>query len=101
MELRLDEKVAVVTGSSMGIGKAIAQVFGHAGARVAVNSRDEARAGAAATALRAEGIDAFPIAADVSRADDVARLFDAVDKHWGQLDVLVNNAGTNAIAPSE
>src|ERR1700694_3354700 len=101
MELRLDGQIALVTGSSIGIGKAIARVFGHAGARVVVNSRDEGRARAAAAELGAEGVDTFPVAADVSRADDVARLFDAVDRHWGPLDVLVNNAGTNAIAPSE
>jgi len=101
MELRLDGQIALVTGSSIGIGKAIARVYGHAGARVVVNSRDEGRARDAAAALRAEGIDAFPVAADVSKADAVARLFDAVDQHWGPLDVLVNNAGTNAIAPSE
>jgi 3-oxoacyl-[acyl-carrier protein] reductase len=101
MELRLDGQIALVTGSSRGIGKEIARVFGHAGARVVVNSRDEGRAHDAAVALHAEGIDSFPVKADVSKADDVARLFDAVDKQWGPLDVLVNNAGTNAIAPSE
>src|SRR6185437_10960550 len=101
MELRLDGQVAIVTGSSMGIGKAIALAYGQAGARVVVNSRDEARARAAAAELGAAGVDAYPVAADVSQAEGVARLFEATDQHWGRLDVLVNNAGTNAIAPSE
>lgn len=101
MELRLDGRVAVVTGSSMGIGKAIARVFGEAGARVVVNSRDAGRARAAADELSALGIAALPVAADVSREADVAQLFATVDAEWGPVDVLVNNAGTNAIAPSE
>jgi 3-oxoacyl-[acyl-carrier protein] reductase len=101
MELRLDGQVAIVTGSSMGIGKAIARVYGLAGAKVVVNGRDQARAHATAEELRAEGIDTYSVVADVARADDVARLFAAVDLHWGPVDILVNNAGTNAIGPSE
>lgn len=101
MELRLDDQVAIITGSSMGIGKAIARVYGRAGSRVVVNSRDEGRARAAAADLAAEGIDAFPVAADLAQAEGVTRLFEATDRQWGRLDVLVNNAGTNAIAPSE
>jgi 3-oxoacyl-[acyl-carrier protein] reductase len=101
MELRLDGRVAVITGSSMGIGKAIARSYGQAGARVVINSRDGERAAAAAEELRAEGIEAFPVAADLGRPDQVPHLFSAVDSHWGPLDVLVNNAGTSMIARSE
>jgi 3-oxoacyl-[acyl-carrier protein] reductase len=101
MELRLDGQVAVVTGSSMGIGKAIARVFGEAGARVVVNGRDVARVRAAADEISALGIEVLPVAADVSHEADVARLFASVDEQWGPVGVLVNNAGTNAIAPSE
>jgi 3-oxoacyl-[acyl-carrier protein] reductase len=101
MELRLDGQVAVVTGSSMGIGKAIAHVYGLAGARVVINSRDDARAQAVADEFAAEGIDAFPVAADIARAEEVARLFTVVDQQWGPVDVLVNNAGTSMISPSE
>ena len=68
MELRLDGQVAVITGSSMGIGKAIARTYGLAGARVVVNSRDSTRAQAAADELTAAGIDAFPVAAEVCAA---------------------------------
>ena len=100
MELSLKGKVAVVTGSSMGIGSAIARVFGIAGARVVVNSRDAERARLAAAELATLGIEALPLAADVSSALDIARLFEAVDEHWGPVDILVNNAGTNAIGPS-
>jgi len=101
MELRLDGQVAVVTGSSMGIGKAIAHVYGLAGARVVINSRDDARAQAVADEFAAEGIDAFAVAADIARAEEVGRLFTVVDQQWGPVDVLVNNAGTSMIVPSE
>jgi 3-oxoacyl-[acyl-carrier protein] reductase len=101
MELRLDGQVAIITGSSMGIGKAIARVYGQAGARVVINGRDLDRAPATATELRAEGIEAHAVVADVAHAAGVAQLFDVVDRHWGPVDVLVNNAGTNAIGPSE
>jgi 3-oxoacyl-[acyl-carrier protein] reductase len=101
VELRLDGQVAVITGSSMGIGKAIARAFGQAGARVLVNSRDSQRAAAAATELQALGIEAVPMAADLGQPAEVARLFAAVDRQWGQIDILVNNAGTSMIAPSE
>jgi 3-oxoacyl-[acyl-carrier protein] reductase len=101
MELRLDGQVAIITGSSMGIGKAIAHAYGQAGARVVINSRDEGRAQGVADELIARGIAALPIAADIGQAEGVARLFAAVDGVWGQVDVLVNNAGTSMIAPSE
>jgi NAD(P)-dependent dehydrogenase (short-subunit alcohol dehydrogenase family) len=66
MELRRDGQIALVTGSSMRIGNAVAKMYGHAGARVVVNSRDEARAQAATAALSAEGIETFPVAADLT-----------------------------------
>ena len=56
---------------------------------------------AVADELGAEGIEAFPVAADLARPPEVAGLFAAVDAHWGQVDILVNNAGTSMIVPSE
>src|SRR2546423_15696336 len=73
MELRLDGQVAVITGSSMGIGKAIARTYGLAGAHVVVNSRDSTRAQMAAAELTAAGIDTFPLAADLARPAARAR----------------------------
>jgi len=97
---RLEGKVAVVTGSSMGIGLAIARRFGAEGARLVVNSRDGARAEAAADELRALGCSAVAAAGDVSRPDDARRLAEAALAAHGGLDVWVNNAGINAIGPS-
>src|SRR5260370_27660092 len=91
---RLSEKVAIVTGASKGIGAGIATALGAAGARVAVNySSDRQGAERLAQAIIDSGGEAISVGADVSRAADVARLFDKVDSAFGRLDVLVNNAG--------
>ena len=91
---RLVGKVAIVTGASRGIGKAIATRFAGEGARVVVNYRDRAaEAGAVVTDIQAAGGDAFAIAADVSSAADVRRLVDETMVRYGRIDVLVNDAG--------
>src|ERR1700728_1446531 len=91
---RLSEKVAIVTGASKGIGAGIAIALGAAGARVAVNySSDRKGAERLAQAIIDSGGEAISVGADVSKAADVARLFEEVDSAFGRLDVLVNNAG--------
>jgi NAD(P)-dependent dehydrogenase (short-subunit alcohol dehydrogenase family) len=88
----LGEKTALVTGGSRGIGKAIAEALAEAGAAVAICGRDAAQVQASVNDIkrlgRATGIDA-----DVSRPEDVSRLFEFVDRELGGLDILVNNAG--------
>jgi L-rhamnose 1-dehydrogenase len=88
-------RVVVVTGSSRGIGRAIAEAFGRAGARVAVNhpGDDAEAAQATAEAVHRVGGEALVAAADVSDETQVQRLFDEVATRWGAPDVLVNNAG--------
>src|SRR5262245_61481790 len=91
---RLAGKVAVVTGASKGIGRAIVTALAAAGARVAVNySSDRAAAEQAVHSIAAAGGEAIAVGADVSKAADVERLFKEVDAAFGSLDVLVNNAG--------
>src|SRR2546425_8861126 len=91
---RLSNKVAIVTGASKGIGAGIATALGAAGARVAVNySSDRQGAERLAQAIIDSGGEAISVGADVSKAADVARLFDKVESAFGRLDVLVNNAG--------
>lgn len=97
---RLAGRVGVVTGSSMGIGRAIGERFASEGASVVLNSRDAKRAGEAAEALRARGWRAVGVQADVSSPDGAAALAQAALDHFGRLDVWVNNAGINAIGPS-
>jgi 3-oxoacyl-[acyl-carrier protein] reductase len=87
-------EVALVTGASRGIGRAIAERLGRGGYRVAVNYR-EAVADAEATVarIRDQGGEAHAFQADVSRAEDAEALVRSVQEHFGGLDVLVNNAG--------
>jgi 3-oxoacyl-[acyl-carrier protein] reductase len=93
MDLGLSGKVVLVTGSSRGIGLAEARVFAQEGARLAINGVNPQRAEEAAAALRAQGADARAFAADVTRADEVVRLFSRIAEAMGRCDVLVNNAG--------
>jgi len=91
---RLTGKVAIVTGASRGIGRAIALRFAEEGARIVVNYRDRtAEADAVVDAIRQAGGEALAIAADVSRGADVRRLVDATVDRFGRIDVLVNDAG--------
>lgn len=96
---RLAGKTAVVTGSTRGIGLAIARAFIREGARVVVNSRSADDCEAVASGL---GPSALALAADLSRSDDVRRLAREADAALGGApDVLVNNAGQPRVAPSE
>ncbi|MBC8077555.1 MAG: 3-oxoacyl-ACP reductase FabG, partial [Chloroflexales bacterium] len=94
MKLDLSGKVALVTGASRGIGRAIATTLAGAGASVVVNYRanDAAAQAVVAEITGAEG-KALAVQADVSHAEDVERLVKATLDTYGRLDVLVNNAG--------
>jgi 3-oxoacyl-[acyl-carrier protein] reductase len=89
----LKDKVALVTGGGRGIGRAIALKLAAAGASVVVNDISEETAGAVAEEVRIMGRPSLAIAADVSSADDAARLIDTTIEKCGQLDIMVNNAG--------
>jgi len=90
----LDGKVALVTGGSRGIGRAIALQLATQGAKVAVNyAGNEAKALEVVDEIKAKGIEAIAIQADVSNADSVAKMVKEVITTFGSLDILVNNAG--------
>jgi 3-oxoacyl-[acyl-carrier protein] reductase len=94
MDKRLEGKVAIVTGSSRGIGKAIAERFAEEGALVTVNYvSNEREADEVADRIRRAGGEAISVRADVSKAEDVKELIRATADQWGRVDVLVNNAG--------
>jgi 3-oxoacyl-[acyl-carrier protein] reductase len=99
---KLNGKVAVVTGASKGIGAAIAKALADEGASVVVNY-SSAREGAerVVAQILAKGGRAVAVHADVSKAADIKRLFEETKKSFGQLDVLVNNAGVYAFASIE
>jgi len=98
---RLDGKVAVVTGSSSGIGLATAKRLAQLGSRVVVNSRSDERVQQTVADLRDEGHSAIGIAADISTKDGVRKLFESVLDACETIDILVNNAGTTIVKPSE
>jgi 3-oxoacyl-[acyl-carrier protein] reductase len=90
----LATKSAIVTGASHGIGSTIAERLAHDGFSVVVNySGSEGEASALAKKINSNGTRAITVQADVSKAADIARLFDATEKEFGGVDVLVNNAG--------
>ena len=97
----MDGRTAIVTGSSGGIGKAIAERFAEEGANVVTNSRSEERAEAATADIRDAGGSAVGAAADVSDYDAVEGLVEAAVEEFGDLDVFVNNAGHSITGPSE
>ena len=96
--MRLEGKVAVVTGGGRGIGRAIALRFAAEGAAVVVNFRvDEAAAQETAAAVASAGGRALCVQADVTRRDEVRALFARTVERFGRLDLLVNNAGINRV----
>jgi glucose 1-dehydrogenase len=97
MELRLDGKVALITGSDSGIGRGIAELFAASGADVTVTYfTDQAGAEETAAMVRGHGRRALVVQVDVGMPDQVERLFAAHDAAFGRIDVLVNNAATGA-----
>ena len=98
----LQGQVAVVTGASKGIGAAIAEHLAAAGAAVVVNYA-ASKAGAEAVVGRIRKTDgkAVAVQADVSKLEDIRRLFAETKKAFGKLDILVNNAGIYEFAPLE
>jgi glucose 1-dehydrogenase len=90
------KKVALVTGSSKGIGKAIAEAFARSNdyLGIVINSRNVKEARKASDEIKASfDCGSIPIAADISKEGDCIRLIEGTVKHFGRLDVLVNNAG--------
>jgi 3-oxoacyl-[acyl-carrier protein] reductase len=96
MDLHLAGKAAIVTGGSRGIGRAIALALADEGVRVAICARGEEALRATEAELRARGVEALGIVADVERADDIDRVVAEAVAAFGGLDILVNNAGGRA-----
>jgi dehydrogenase/reductase SDR family protein 4 len=95
--LSLEGKVALITGGSRGIGKAIALTFADAGADVVVSSRKLPALEEVAAEVQAKGRRALPVAAHNRQPDDLRQLIEQVKGEFGRLDILVNNAATNPV----
>ncbi|HEY2105639.1 MAG TPA: SDR family NAD(P)-dependent oxidoreductase [Candidatus Binataceae bacterium] len=93
MDLGLTGKVALITGASRGIGRAIAQALAQEGVRVSMCSRTADSLEQSATELRAGGHEIFSMPADVTDPAQAAAWVRATADHWGGIDILVNNAG--------
>ena len=94
--MKLEGRVALVTGASRGIGEAVALRLARDGAKVAVNYLTGAeQASRVVEAISAAGGEAVPIAGDVTREEQVESMVKGVVQRWGSLDILVNNAGIN------
>jgi NAD(P)-dependent dehydrogenase (short-subunit alcohol dehydrogenase family) len=98
-ENALNGQVALITGSSRGIGLAIARRLGRMGARVSLCARKKADLESAAADLRAAGIEVLAVPADVTCADEVSRLVGETQRSLGPIDILVNNAGIGIFGP--
>jgi len=94
--MRLESKVALITGGGSGIGRACAEMFAREGARVAVSDISLERAQATTQFVTSHGGDAIAISGDVSVGDDAQNMVSATVEKFGKLDVLVNSAGVSA-----
>ncbi len=92
--LSLEGKVAIVTGSTQGLGEAIARLFADRGvAGLVITGRNEANGERVKTALEAKGVKAIFVAADLAKTADAEKIVEAADKAFGRVDILVNAAG--------
>jgi dehydrogenase/reductase SDR family protein 4 len=95
VDFSLENKVALVTGGSRGIGRAIALTFAENGADVAISSRKLPELEKVAEEIKATGRKALAISSHIAKAEESKNLVDKVKEEFGRIDILVNNAGTN------
>ena len=98
-QFKLDGRLALITGSSAGIGLALAEGMAACGARIVLNGRDAARVAAAAGPLRAKGLEIHEMAFDVTDAAAVDKAVGRIEAEIGPIDILVNNAGIQRRMP--
>jgi NAD(P)-dependent dehydrogenase (short-subunit alcohol dehydrogenase family) len=98
---QLQDRVAIVTGASQGIGKAIAQAFAREGARVLIAARNRAALDAVASEIVGSGGSALAVATDITVEAEIVELFRTASDRHGRLDILVNNAGVTLNTPTD
>ncbi|MBQ3424198.1 MAG: SDR family NAD(P)-dependent oxidoreductase, partial [Clostridia bacterium] len=95
---KLDGKVAIITGSTSGLGRDTAYLFAEEGAKVVVTGRNEERAKAVVDKIKADGGEAIYVIADAADKDYAQVIYDETMKAYGTVDVLMNNAGMLSLA---
>lgn len=93
MNQQLKDKVVIITGGSSGIGKACAEVFGRAGAKIVISGRDPLKLEEAGQQLREQGVEVLTVCGDVSKEEDVKQMIEATIVKFGTIHILINNAG--------
>ncbi len=86
--MRLKDKVAIITGSTSGMGRATAELFASEGAKVVVTGRNEERAKAVVDKIRADGNEAIYVIADTSKVEDLKTILDITMEAFGTVDIL-------------
>src|SRR5436305_10335963 len=97
----LQGKVVLITGSSRGLGLAMSEEFASKGARIVICARDQEELSRARVQLEQQGAEVLDVVCDVSDRESVQRLIDTARQRFGQIDVLVNNAGVIGVGPYE
>jgi 3-oxoacyl-[acyl-carrier protein] reductase len=95
MNMNMNDRVAIVTGGSKGIGLAVARAFATAGAKVAIVARGAQALDAAQKSLTKDGLDVRGYVCDVAKADDIITTHGKIIADFGKVDILINNAGTS------
>src|SRR5437016_5024819 len=90
--MRLENKVAVITGSGRGIGRSTAELFAAEGASVVINGRTKEEIEAVAAGIRTRGGQAIAVPWDIGQPDAAERLVQAAEEQFGSVDILINNA---------
>ena len=93
MDMGLKDKVAIVTGGAMGLGRAICLALGSEGVKIAIADLDEFEANKVTEKLYSDGIEALAVKTDVTQSDQVRTMVTAVVRKFGRIDILINNAG--------
>jgi len=91
----MKDKVVIITGGTSGIGKALAEEFGRKGSRIAITGRNQTNLDQVKSELENAGVKVLAIKADASVWDDNVRMTDLTLQYFGQIDILINNAGIN------
>lgn len=97
MDLQLKDKIAIITGGSIGIGLATAHELAHEGVHIVLAARHQEELDAAAKAIREKhGVQAIGVSVDVTKSDEIANLIRRTESEFGGIDILFNNAGTGS-----